>query len=536
MFKAFFRLWLVVFIPLFVLIFPNPFSPISLFNEYAEKTRYVKTYSGTFHLIEQAITASPHTSNMDFSALAEHFGYALSLQPISEAALTDAQAAQLGAGEFVFINSEPELLLKKLPESDQVITLALDLSEEEEILRASQGTLHLISEKFNRTPVADWDELITQLAPHFHFELSYLPRSAITLSSSAEKNLETNNLTWEASQEQHLTFYSELEQQQMLLVAKAVPISSVSPMIIVMILLMFIVVISLGMFLWVNPLWRDLTDLGNTASAFGKGELTLRAKLSKTSVIARLGEAFNTMAKRIEALVKNQRQLTNAIAHDLRTPLYRLRFAFEMLDDESLSKAEKLRYRQSVGKSIDDLDHLINQTLLLSRYSQTAELAHFTDCKLGQKIQQEIEFVRDEQDKISIDLKLQKGLEAQSFFVDSSAMIRVLNNLISNACRYARSKIQISLLHDETTQHYHLIVEDDGPGIDEKYWQQVFEPFTQLGNEQRDLNMGHGLGLAIVRQISQWHQGGCKLSRSHLRGAKFEIFWPVSFNQAYTRD
>ena len=79
--------------------------------------------------------------------------------------------------------------------------------------------------------------------------------------------------------------------------------------------------------------------------------------------------------------------------------------------------------------------------------------------------------------------------------------------------------------------YYQLIVEDDGDGIDEKDWQLIFQPFAQLGNKERDASVGHGLGLSIVKQISQWHNGNIKLSKSKLNGAKFEIYWPVNHSE-----
>ena len=107
-------------------------------------------------------------------------------------------------------------------------------------------------------------------------------------------------------------------------------------------------------------------------------------------------------------------------------------------------------------------------------------------------------------------------------------MIRALNNLLSNACRYARSQIDITLTTKNTTCL--LTVEDDGPGIPTQDQQRLFQPFAQQENKARDNSCGHGLGLAIVQQIACWHKGEAKITDSALGGVKFTLSWPLTIN------
>jgi two-component system sensor histidine kinase RstB len=72
-----------------------------------------------------------------------------------------------------------------------------------------------------------------------------------------------------------------------------------------------------------------------------------------------------------------------------------------------------------------------------------------------------------------------------------------------------------------------LMVEDDGPGIPEEDRDRVFEPFKQLNNDQREMSKEHGLGLAIVHQIVQWHQGQVWVQQSDMGGAQFCVRWPL---------
>lgn len=527
MFRAFFKLWIVVFVPLFLLIFPNKYSPVNMLNTYAESTRYKQIYAGTFYLLQEQL------KNLDRKArerkivkLADDFGYELKLANLTELPYSQNIYNKIRSGEIVFINSEPELLLYRIPQSDQIISLALDVSQEEEIFRSSKGPLLLIAEDFNKTNKASWPELIDIYRKKFNYSLTISQPNSLHFTKEEYQILQKQKITWRQSSSGFLTFYILLSGSSLVLVAESIPFSSTNSFLIALILITFIAVISIGMYMWVYPLWRDLEDLSNTASSFGKGELDLRAKLSKNSVISRLAISFNNMAQQIQKLIKRHRDLTNTISHDLRTPLYRLRFAFEMLEDSDLSDEERVKYNRKISSSFDDLDHLINQTLIFSRYSSKSDPIFFTETELTKTIRKEIEFLEDEQEDLNIALMVQPDIEEMKIRVDNKAFIRMLNNLLANACRYARTQIVISLSFDESSNNFNLIVEDDGPGIDEEYWQQIFQPFAQLENKQRNSKEGYGLGLAIVKQIAQWHGGGCELSKSKFGGAKFSVHWP----------
>ena len=113
----------------------------------------------------------------------------------------------------------------------------------------------------------------------------------------------------------------------------------------------------------------------------------------------------------------------------------------------------------------------------------------------------------------------------ETFTVDYRALMRLINNLLSNARVHAKQTIKIQFYNYDS--QCFLVVEDDGPGIDKSKWQDVFTPFTQLDNNQRDGSKGHGLGLAIVQQIAMWHKGEITVNRSQLGGAKFTASWPI---------
>ncbi len=104
-------------------------------------------------------------------------------------------------------------------------------------------------------------------------------------------------------------------------------------------------------------------------------------------------------------------------------------------------------------------------------------------------------------------------------------MHRALQNLVSNAMRHAETQVSIS--YRLGAQRCRIDVDDDGPGVPEDAWEQIFTPFMRIDDSRTRASGGHGLGLSIVRRIINWHEGRALIGRSEsLGGACFSLSWP----------
>lgn len=527
MFKSFAGLWLLVFGPLFILLYPSSYNPIVKFNEHIEGNRFIEIYSGTFSLIESKLSVLPKSQwSSEISELSSRFGYDLALVAPSSLALNRTQRETLQAGDIVFVNAEPEYLLKRADDSDLVLQLFTDFSENKKVVHGAKGTVYLIQQAFDKASPSDWKIVIKRLSEQTSFNLRVKKRDSINLSKEEQQALSSQSFFWRGDASLKVTFYIDIKEQGFLLVADRIPMSSVDFSVVIYLILVFVVLISVCMFLWVYPLWRDLKKLVSATSRFGKGNLETRAVVSKNSVVATLGQTINQMAERTQQLLHSQKTLTNAIAHDLRTPLYRLRFAFEMLSETNNSDQE-LSYWSSISRSIDDLDHLVNQTLVLSRYSSDRQLVSFANNDIVSLTNEECiqTFQLHPDIRYQLDLHIDPDYKMTS--IDSAAMRRALRNLLTNACKFASSFVEVGLSYEHESKEYVLTICDDGPGIEENALEKIFLPFEQLNNERRDITSGHGLGLAIVRHIASWHSGSVSAGNSSLGGAKFIFRWPA---------
>lgn len=272
-------------------------------------------------------------------------------------------------------------------------------------------------------------------------------------------------------------------------------------------------------FIWMRPHWQDMLKLESAAQRFGEGHLTERIHFDSGSSFDRLGIAFNQMADNINALIASKKQLIDGIAHELRTPLVRLRYRTEM--SENLSGAES----QALNRDIGQLEALIEELLTYARLDRPQTELHLSTPDLPVWLQTHINDVQS----VNPQRKLLTAITPGAYgALDMRLMERVLDNLMNNAMRYSETTLRIGL--DLQGSQAILCVEDDGPGIEPAEREKVFEPFVRLDPSRDRATGGCGLGLAIVRSIARAMGGSVRCEASELGGARFVFSWPIYHN------
>jgi two-component system, OmpR family, sensor histidine kinase RstB len=275
--------------------------------------------------------------------------------------------------------------------------------------------------------------------------------------------------------------------------------------------------LALPVFIWMRPHWKEMLRLEKAAQRFGRGELDVRTHFDSTSSLFRLGVAFNQMADNINTLVASKKQLIDGIAHELRTPLVRLRYRLEM--SENLSESESAALNRDIGQ----LESLIEELLTYARLDRPRVDLSLKSFDLAEWLRLHIEDVQAVNPQTQIDLDIP---QRENYGVaDTRLMERVLDNLVNNALRYAQSRLRVSLWFDGSVGC--LQVEDDGPGIPQEERERVFEPFVRLDPSRDRATGGCGLGLAIVHSIALALQGNVTIESSPLGGASVRFCWPV---------
>lgn len=217
---------------------------------------------------------------------------------------------------------------------------------------------------------------------------------------------------------------------------------------------------------------------------------------------------FNDMARRIRAQFDARGLQMAAVSHDLRTPLTRLRMRVEGLSGEAA--------RQAVADVLE-MDTMIESTLGVLREQQIAGLAQSID--LSALLQALADDRSEQGESVQVDLP-----ERLKVLAHPVALKRALDNLVGNAVRHGGGA-RVRAVSRGATVLVH--VDDDGPGIPPEQLEQVFAPWTRLEGGVPRAGFGHGLGLAIARDLIERDAGQVQLSNRNEGGLRATVTLPA---------
>lgn len=351
------------------------------------------------------------------------------------------------------------------------------------------SSLYLMRSELREIPPHDWGKTLKEMDLNLSFDLRVEPLSKYHLDDISMHRLRGGEIV-------------ALDDQYTFLIA-FIAISLAFPV-----------------FIWMRPHWQDMLKLEAAAQRFGDGHLSERIHFDEGSSFERLGVAFNQMADNINALIASKKQLIDGIAHELRTPLVRLRYRLEMSDN--LSAAES----QALNRDISQLEALIEELLTYARLDRPQNELHLSEPDLPLWLSTHLADIQ----AVTPDKTVRIKTLAQGHYaaLDMRLMERVLDNLLNNALRYCHSTVETSLLLSGNRAT--LIVEDDGPGIAPENREHIFEPFVRLDPSRDRSTGGCGLGLAIVHSIALAMGGTVNCDTSELGGARFSFSWPLWHN------
>ena len=251
---------------------------------------------------------------------------------------------------------------------------------------------------------------------------------------------------------------------------------------------------------------RPITALAKAAEKFGKGEDIDEFKPSGASEIRQAGFEFDRMRKRILRHLNQRSEMLSGISHDLRTPLTRMKLQTAFIKDKDISG--------KLVEDINEMEKMLNEYLQFtsSSYIEKDELFNFSEL-----VNEIVEKYNNQNISLSI-------IEKIYFNGRKNLIKRCINNLIDNALKYGK-KVSIEL--SKNNKNIFVKIEDDGPGIPEKEYDNVFKPFYKIDKGRGETKSSVGLGLSIASDIIRSHGGNIKLEKSKLKGLGVRIFLPV---------
>jgi two-component system OmpR family sensor kinase len=283
----------------------------------------------------------------------------------------------------------------------------------------------------------------------------------------------------------------------------------------------FYAAIALVIMLWLWPMTRDLRALERSTVRFGDRNWSFDAPIAPRSPIYPLAAAFRRMAARIDGLIGSHKDLSNALSHEIKTPLARMRFEIELARGAD-DRETVLRHLDHLNTDVTQLNAFVTATLeyaVLERAEVALNIASHDFTAVVPAVTEAVKRGA----RAELEIRCDVDVDAKAGVCDVHLIETVLRNLLYNAIRHAERQVRVTFAV-VAQRRYRLCVEDDGPGIAEADRERVFGSFVQLGRAA-GAKTGFGLGLAIVKRIVEWHGGSAHVERSALGGARFVVDW-----------
>jgi len=250
---------------------------------------------------------------------------------------------------------------------------------------------------------------------------------------------------------------------------------------------------------------RPITNLAKASAKFGRGEEVDEFKPSGALEIRQAGYEFDKMRKRIIRHLNQRSEMLSGISHDLRTPLTRIKLQLAFIKDQVIAK--------KLSNDVLEMEKMLNEYLQFARSSFAEKTEKFNMAEL---IANNIEKYGNK----NISTKLDKTIVMNG---RKNLIQRCLNNLIDNSVKYSNN---INIQLTKNNNYLSVIIDDDGPGISKKEYNNVFKPFYKVDKSRSDTKSSVGLGMSIASDVARSHGGSIVLDKSPQNGLRVKVIFP----------
>ncbi|TLU61294.1 two-component sensor histidine kinase [Thalassotalea litorea] len=395
---------------------------------------------------------------------------------------------------------------------------SMQVEQDVESYTGYKTVLRAVEEDILEQPVYQWPGIVEQASLRYALPMKVEDRANIHLIAPDSNHIVFDNISVYYD-DQRITLFHVMEQEDKVLVLGPVK-SPTRPRTAAIIRLFIIVSLGLVILVWIWPISRDLSRFDRALQQFTQGNFNAKVLNTRSSVIRPIAQTFNKMAGRISSLVTSHKELTNAVAHELRTPLARSRFSLEVLK-AAREDIDREKYLHNITNDINELEALVKEMLVYASFENEQPNLSFSMGNLTELLRHQVHSAA-----LHFDGKLEMKPPESELLIeyDPHFLNRAVSNLIENAITYTKDHILVSVSADH--KRCQICVEDNGDGVDDEFKKIIFDAFSRFDASRGKDTGGLGLGLAITNKIMIWHHGSAKIEDSPLGGAKFILTWP----------
>jgi len=287
----------------------------------------------------------------------------------------------------------------------------------------------------------------------------------------------------------------------------------------------FVTILIIGLsFILSKKITSPLIKVKNAALAVAQGNYQQNIEGKGDDELAELIDAFNLMSRKLHKLEKIRKESTSDLAHELRTPLTTIKGYLEAIEDGKMeADQETIKEMQEESQRMTILIEKLNEFANAQNkiFNLTEEKVNLNTI-IKKVIKQHHNFLNKK--NIKLKLKLDANLYIKG---DKDSLFQIFNNIIENAIKYnvVNGKIEVESSADQ--EKLTIAIRDSGVGISDKDLPYIFERFYRADKSRNSSNQGTGIGLAVVKELMDAHQGKIVVE-NEAGGTVFKLIFPAA--------
>lgn len=288
--------------------------------------------------------------------------------------------------------------------------------------------------------------------------------------------------------------------------------------------------IGLVIFVVANLMTRRIVRFTDKITMMSDGILDEKMDIKGNDEIARMGEAFNTMAEKLAGIEQQRIQFVSDASHELKTPLSSIKLMSDsIVQNPDIPKEQIHEFLSDINNEVDRLNRIINKLLSITKMD--------TDAEKNENNFELLELRGVVSDIVKTLYPLAKNSEiALNFIADSEVYIigdkdtlfQAIYNIADNAIKYTKRYGEVNIIVESKDGEAHIVVRDNGVGMRQEDTEHIFERFYRVDKARARETGGTGLGLAIANAAVKSHNGTIRVFSEPNMGSEFTIVLPLA--------